>query len=120
MWLYAVKKQTQEKIATKYECTKQAVGQRLDDIQKRIHSKFGERGRDLFTPKQSVLEAKYPAPMGYPGDFLQHINCGGRWSVRGKWISQTKCFIPEYINFAKCSKCFDNNGVSKCTRKEVN
>ena len=125
LYMSAVEGRTQEQIATKYDTYHQAISRKLDTIKEKC-AKITQNGiysGEVFYEKESTLEAHSPTSLGYPHEFLQHINTGGYWWTKrdGKkiFISRDECRIPEYAK-AKCSLCFDNNGKSTCSRKEVN
>lgn len=125
LYMSAVEGRTQEQIAQKYECDQATVSRKLQHVREvciKIAEKTNISG-EVFYEKESTLEAHSPTTLGYPHEFLQHINTGGYWWTKrdGKkiFISRDECRIPEYAK-AKCSLCFDNNGKSTCSRKEVN
>lgn len=125
LYMSAVEGRTQEQIAQKYDTYQREISRKLEHI-KEICLKITKNSiysGEVFYERESTLEAHSPTSLGYPHEFLQHINTGGYWWTKrdGKkiFISRDECRIPEYAK-AKCSLCFDNMGKSTCSRKEVN
>ena len=128
--MYVVYGISHGKIAEKLGVTQQAISKRFKRIHKTIsrYMKYYHRMdviKECFEPKKFVRYIGSPNPMGYPFEFLQKSNVGGRWGKnratgRNVYISSTMCMLPEY--FAECfgddrTVCNLCGGVSGCLRR---
>jgi hypothetical protein len=78
------------------------------------------------TPRSSRKDAHSAKhKIRWPSEYFQNVSRIGQW-YKGKYKQKTVCVVPEYLQGCfgdmetKCTKCFDEFGVSSCSRKEIN